>query len=81
MTTFKLQSADFVSAPGLVAWAINGYFFESDREVLLDVVQKTWNIPRGAARSLISGAAPHKIVRNLTGDTIADEFVEFEWSE
>lgn len=61
MTTYRLQSAEFVSAPGLIAWAINGYYFEADRPTLLRVVKETWGVPEEAANALLSGKAPFTV--------------------
>lgn len=57
--TYRLLSSPMVSAPGLVAWAINGYAFKRDRKVLLNVITSTWGIPKGAAASLLSKSVPY----------------------
>ncbi len=58
---YRLASAEFVHAPGLIAWAQNGARFENDREKLITVVEKTWNIPRAAAEALVMNKVPFKI--------------------
>lgn len=60
-TTYRLGSADFVNAPGLIAWAINGYQFEKDRDVLRDIVSKTWGIPHEATDALLLKRVPFTI--------------------
>jgi len=42
MPTYRLGSSPLVHAPGLIAWAINGYAFPRDRTVILRVVTDTW---------------------------------------
>lgn len=42
MPTYKLGSSALVHAPGLIAWAINGYAFPKDRDTILRVVVDTW---------------------------------------
>jgi hypothetical protein len=60
-TTYRLASADFVNAPGLIAWAINGYAFEKDRRVLRDIVSKTWGIPDEATDALLLKRVPFTV--------------------
>lgn len=74
MTTYKLQSANFVSAPGLIAWAIDGYFFEADRPQLLRVVCDTWGIPEDAAKSLLSGETPWDFADDADDETVVFTF-------
>lgn len=50
-----------VSAPGLVAWAINGAIFKRDRPAMVRVISQTWSIPEDAARKLITKAVAHTI--------------------
>lgn len=61
MQTYRLGSSPMIAAPGVIAWAINGYKFKRDRKAMLDVVTSGWSIPQDAARALLSGAAPYKI--------------------
>lgn len=61
MQTYRLGSSPMFYAPGMIAWAKNGYAFKRDRKVMLEVVTKGWNIPEDAAKALLSGAAPYKI--------------------
>lgn len=59
--TYRLGSSPMISAPGMIAWAKNGYAFKRDRKIMLEVVTTGWNIPEDAAKALLSGAAPYKI--------------------
>jgi hypothetical protein len=62
VTKYKLQSAPMLSAPGLIAWAINGYHFERDRETLANVVKATWpGVPMTAVEALLSEAVPYTV--------------------
>lgn len=61
MATYKLQSSALIYAPGIVAWAINGYHFKSDRKQLTAVISEGWNVPADAARALLSGDVAHTI--------------------
>jgi hypothetical protein len=61
MQTYRLGSNSMISAPGLIAWAKNGYAFKRDRKVMLEVVTTGWNIPEDAAKALLSGSSPYKI--------------------
>jgi hypothetical protein len=68
MTTYRLGSSPLVSAPGLVAWAKNGYSFPKDRKTMVRIISECWHIPAEAAKALLSGKAKH---------TIEDETVVF----
>lgn len=61
MTTYTLGSNEMMFAPGVIAWAINGYAFESDRPALLIVVLATWKIPEEAAKALLSKQTPYLV--------------------
>ena len=63
---YRLGSAEFVNAPGLVAWAINGAHFQKDRSAMINVIEKTWSIPRVAAFALVTGEVPYTV----DGDTV-----------
>lgn len=52
--TYRLGSSEMVYAPGMIAWAINGYAFEHDRKVLLSLVSETWGLPEETAHRLLS---------------------------
>jgi hypothetical protein len=69
MKTYRLGSSGLVYAPGVVAWAINGYAFKRDRKSMRDVIAKTWSVPNDAADALLSKKVPY---------TIDDEAVVFE---
>lgn len=62
MTTYRLGSSPAIMTPGFIAWAINGYAFEDDREQLLDTVSGGWpSIPREALDQLLSKKVPYQI--------------------
>ena len=64
---YRLGSNELVHAPGVVAWAINGYHFKRDRAVLRRVIVDGWpGVPDHAAQQLLSGAAPY----HVDGDTV-----------
>lgn len=66
---YRLQSGPMVFAPGLIAWAINGYHFKRDQAAMLRVVTATWGVPKGAAKALLSKQVPY---------TVEEEAVVFE---
>lgn len=73
MTVFRLGSSPAVYAPGLVKWAINGYAFEKDREVLSDIITETWaGVTKEAAHALLTKQVPF---------TVEDEVVVFTVEE
>ena len=61
MTTYRLGSSDAVYAPGIVDWAMSGYWNKPDREVLGTVIAQTWKIPECAADALLSKKVPYSI--------------------
>ena len=65
MTTVKKQyrlgSAEMVSAPGMIRWAINGAKFERDRPAMIDMVVATWNVPLEAAMALVMEEVPFTV--------------------
>ncbi|MGB3833773.1 MAG: hypothetical protein WA975_18130 [Mesorhizobium sp.] len=65
--TYRLQSSPFLNAPGMIAWAKNGYKFERDRKNMIDVVCSTWpTVSREAAAALLSEAA----AATIDGDVV-----------
>lgn len=67
MPVYRLGSNELVHAPGVIAWAINGYAFQRDRAVLRHVVIACWpGIPEDAVHQLLSGSTPHA----TEGDTV-----------
>ena len=67
MPIYRLGSNELIHAPGVVAWAINGYHFKRDRAVLRRVIVDGWpGVPDHAAQQLLSGAAPY----HVDGDTV-----------
>lgn len=60
-TEYRLGSNEAVYAPGIVAWAISGYWNEADREYLRGVVSLTWRIPDAAVDLLLSKAVSYTI--------------------
>lgn len=61
MATYRLGSASFVYAPGLVAWAINGAKFKRDRPQMAKIIADSWKVPHDAAMALVTEAVPHTI--------------------
>lgn len=59
--TYRLGSSEMVYAPGMIAWAINGYAFEHDRKVLLSLVSDTWGLPEVTAHRLLSREITYSI--------------------
>ena len=72
MKQYRLGSAEMISAPGLIKWAINGAHFESDRANMVNVVVKTWGVPEDAATALLLQQVPY---------TIEDEAVVFSYGQ
>ena len=61
MKQYRLGSAEFVSAPGMVKWAINGAKFEKDRPAMIDIISQTWNVPMEAAMALVMEQVPYSV--------------------
>lgn len=61
MATYRLGSSEFAYAPGLIAWAINGYAFEKDRPQLRRVIAESWGIPGDIVHKLLSKEISYKI--------------------
>jgi hypothetical protein len=70
---YRLGSAEFVGAPGVVAWAKSGYAFPDDQEKLRDVIAQTWSIPDEAAHALLSGESPYHLEDGEHGKTVVFE--------
>jgi hypothetical protein len=58
---YRLGSAEMVSAPGMVAWAINGAKFVKDRPAMIDVITSAWDVPPEAAMALVMELVPYTI--------------------
>lgn len=66
---YRLASAGMIFAPGVIAWAINGYAFKRDQPQMIAIITQGWNgVPEAAARALLSKAVPY---------TVEDETVVF----
>lgn len=62
MITYRLHSSPAICTPGIVAWAINGYGFERDREPLLNALSNGFpDVPRPALEGLLSKALPYTV--------------------
>lgn len=59
--TYRLGSSPMIHAPGVIAWAINGYAFKRDRANMIEIIVTGWGIPEPAARALLSKQVPHTI--------------------
>jgi hypothetical protein len=70
VNTYRLGSSPLVFAPGIVAWAINGYKFPKDRKAVANVLCQTWNLTENCAKALLSGAVSY---------TVEDDAVVFEF--
>jgi hypothetical protein len=68
--TYRLGSAPMVHAPGLVAWAINGYAHKADRATMETIISDSWSIPIGPTRALLSKAVPYTV----DGDAVVFAF-------
>lgn len=59
--TFRLGSSPLVSAPGIIAWAINGAHFEDDAPKMISIVENTWGLDHEVAKALVMGTVPYEI--------------------
>ncbi len=65
--TYRLGSSPRVHSPGLIAWAINGYYFEDDRPTLLNAIAVTYpGVPRDALEQVLL----RKIDYRVEGETV-----------
>lgn len=69
MKRYKLQSAEFVYAPGLIAWAINGAKFPKDRDQMAKVISATWNLTAEIGMGIVMETIPYTI----DGETVIIE--------
>ena len=61
-TTYQLGSSPAVPTPGVIAWAINAYSFEENRQRMLQIVSATFaDVPAAAIEQLLSKAVPYKV--------------------
>lgn len=68
MVQHRLGSNSMCHAPGIVAWAINGYKFKKDRETILNVIL-AWDVPEQVAKDLLS----EKISYTVEDETVVIE--------
>lgn len=57
---YRLGSSPMISAPGVIAWAINGYAFPRDRKNMVRIIRDGWDIPEHAAIALLSCRLPSR---------------------
>lgn len=69
---YRLGSAEMISAPGMVRWAINGAKFAKDRAAMVNVIATTWGVPKDAATALLLQQVPY---------TVEDEAVVFAYGK
>lgn len=73
MPMYRLGTNELVHAPGVVAWAINGYAFKRDRRALRRVIVDGWpGIPEKAVHQLLSGSVPHAVEGDTVVFTVSD---------
>lgn len=65
-TRYTLQSNGIIHTPGILAWAINGYKFDRDKDVLKRVFTEGYNLPDDVAHKLLNG----DIVYAVEGSTV-----------
>ena len=61
METYRLGSSEWVKAPGMVAWAVNGARFKKDCPLMVKVISEGWAVPKKAAEALVTGKVPYKV--------------------
>lgn len=60
-THWSLASASFVSAPGILKWAMNGWRFKKDRPKILNVM-RSWEGPTDDEwANLLSGKTTYEV--------------------
>jgi hypothetical protein len=74
MPVFRLGSNELIHAPGVIAWAINGYAFKRDRAILRRVIGDGWpGVTAAAAHQLLSGSVPHTVDGDTVVFTVEDD--------
>lgn len=58
---YRLGSSALIYAPGVVAWAINGYAFPRDQTHMVTVMRVGWNLPEDVAVAVLSKAVPYTV--------------------
>lgn len=61
VTTYHMLSSPMIHTPNIVAWAINGYNFEENRDRMIDLLVAGYKLPRHAAKALLSGEVNYSI--------------------
>lgn len=60
--TYCLKSSPAVYSPGIIAWAINGYGFNEDRPMLLNIVSTGYpDVPKEHLHKLLSKEVGHTV--------------------
>lgn len=59
--TYRLKSAEFVNAAGLLRWAQNGARSKRDLPAMMRVFDAAYAIPKPTLRKLLTGKIKHKV--------------------
>jgi len=63
-TVYTLTSDEMVHTPGIFAWAVNGYKFDSDKPKMVRVIADTFNLKDEVATGLLDGTIPYTVVND-----------------
>lgn len=74
MTEYRLGSSPAVHTPGIIAWALNGYYFEDDRPQLLDVIASTFpTVPRAHLEQVLLRRIDYRVEGETVVFSVEDE--------
>ena len=73
----RLKSTSLCNTPGILAWAMNGYKFKSDRKAMAAVFTEGFGLTDQCAHDLLSGKIPHSI----EGDSVVFEYPSGQWGK
>lgn len=59
--TVRLGSMEMISAPGMLAWAMNGYKFKRDRKNMVNVMKSWPGLTDDQWNKVLAGEIPHTI--------------------
>lgn len=71
----RLKSTSLCNTPGILAWAMNGYKFKSDRRAMAAVFTEGFGLTDQCAHDLLSGKTTHSI----EGDSVVFVYPRGQW--
>ncbi|WP_300043099.1 hypothetical protein [uncultured Paracoccus sp.] len=74
MAVYHLQSSLNVCAPQTIAWGVNGFHFEEDRQHLMDIIAADFpSVPRVVLERVLSRKLDYRVEGQSVIFTVEDE--------